>query len=53
MQKMREVREKHKIKSFEWNPTPMTMAEIERGTRDDPKEKSQKEDSQASKDRKR
>ena len=33
MQKLREVREKHKIKSFEWNPVPMTMAEIIRGKR--------------------
>ena len=40
MQKLREVREKHKIKSFQWNPVPMTMAEIIRGKRDDPKEKS-------------
>ena len=38
-EKMREVREKHKIKSFEWNPVSMTMAEIIRGKRDDPKEK--------------
>ena len=53
MQKLREVREKHKIKSFQWNPVPMTMAEIIRGKRDDPKDKSQKEDSQASKDQKR
>ena len=50
---MREVREKNKIKSFEWNPTPMTMAELIRGKRDDPKEKSQKDDSQASKDQER
>ena len=39
MQKLREVREKHKIKSFQWNPVPMTMAEIIRGKRDPPKEK--------------
>ena len=38
-EKMREVREKHKIKSFEWNPVSMTMAEIIRGKRDEPKEK--------------
>ena len=53
MQKLREVREKHKIKSFQWNPVPMTMAEIIRGKRDDPKEKSQKDDSQARKDQER
>ena len=39
MQKLREVREKHKIKSFQWNPAPMTMAEIIRGKRDPPKDK--------------
>ena len=39
MQKLREVREKHKIKSFQWNPVPMTMAEIIRGKRDPPKDK--------------
>ena len=50
--KMREVREKHKIKSFEWNPVSMTMGEIIRGKRDDPKEKSQEDDSQARKDQK-
>ena len=50
---MKESLEKNSIKRFVWNPRQMTDGEIRRGKRDDPKEKSQKEDSQARKDQKR